>query len=506
MRAQFRQQWEDREAKMQVTFRRLKGDLGILRNDHAALKQTARALESERDRLKRQLEASVEEHRRQIVKGARAIEGFLRSRTLQEARETRQRLAKEAFRLGRVVTERIPVQGGVAVPARAPGGAGKNGRGATSTAREVIAETWENGHGFVELETKRRALQVRREDLDRRSKQLRQRRAAAERARRKRLGKGKGKGKTPTASTAATTTAAEAAARAASAATTDEYTFDTMELDLDGKGNSSCSPAKPAAEVAEAARKEDELLFECAEESEELQLLMARLKKDEEALEVAQQKLDAEKALHIAELKRVRDEDRSRFRPCAGLFHQRYLLLSLLGRGGFSEVWRAYDVVKHEEVAVKMHQLNPHWSDAKKMNYTKHATREYNIHRSLAHPRIVRLLDVFEIDINAFATVLEYCRGTDLDRKLKESSALPEREARSILIQIISGLCYLNGRGREKAKTSTGGVRKIIHYDLKPGNILFDSQGCVKITGGCWLNTHIHMLCICFLSCLCRRL
>ena len=128
-------------------------------------------------------------------------------------------------------------------------------------------------------------------------------------------------------------------------------------------------------------------------------------------------------------------------------------------------MWRAYDVVEHLEVAVKMHQLNPHWSDAKKTNYTKHATREYNIHRSLSHPRIVRLLDVFEIDINAFATVLEYCRGTDLDRKLKETSLLAEKEARSILVQVISGLCYLNGRGREKE--AVNGVRRIIHYDLK---------------------------------------
>ena len=60
---------------------------------------------------------------------------------------------------------------------------------------------------------------------------------------------------------------------------------------------------------------------------------------------------------------------------------------------------------------MKIHQLNPHWNEAKKQNYTKHATREYEIHKSLSHPNIVRLLDVFEIDQDSFATVLELCEG-----------------------------------------------------------------------------------------------
>ena len=40
--------------------------------------------------------------------------------------------------------------------------------------------------------------------------------------------------------------------------------------------------------------------------------------------------------------------------------------------------------------------------------------------RELAHPRIVGLLDIFEIDTHTFATVLETCRGGDLESYLKE--------------------------------------------------------------------------------------
>lgn len=62
--------------------------------------------------------------------------------------------------------------------------------------------------------------------------------------------------------------------------------------------------------------------------------------------------------------------------------------------------------------------------------------REYNIHKALDHPRVVKLYDVFEIDANSFCTVLEYCDGHDLDFYLKQHKTIPEREARSIIMQV----------------------------------------------------------------------
>ena len=117
-------------------------------------------------------------------------------------------------------------------------------------------------------------------------------------------------------------------------------------------------------------------------------------------------------------MKRIKNEDESVFiRDLKCLNNSKYQLQSLLGKGGFSEVWKAFDLYDLKEVAVKIHKLNPAWPDDKRTNYIKHVTREYQIHKDMVHPRIVQLFDVFEIDDNSFATVLEYCKGIDLDEK-----------------------------------------------------------------------------------------
>nr|GMD73643.1 serine/threonine-protein kinase TOUSLED isoform X1 [Ipomoea batatas] len=112
------------------------------------------------------------------------------------------------------------------------------------------------------------------------------------------------------------------------------------------------------------------------------------------------------------------------------ILNRRYALLNLLGKGGFSEVYKAFDLIEHRYVACKLHGLNAQWSEDKKQSYIRHAIREYNIHKTLVHINIVRLWDIFEIDQNTFCTVLEYCSGKDLDAILKATPVLSEFEAR----------------------------------------------------------------------------
>lgn len=148
----------------------------------------------------------------------------------------------------------------------------------------------------------------------------------------------------------------------------------------------------------------------------------------------------------------------------------KYQMLSLLGKGGFSEVYRAYDCIEMKFVACKIHQISPNWSEKAKSNYIKYALRENQVLKALNHPNIIRHYDSVEIDSNSFCTILEYCSGSDLATYLRNNKTLSEKEAKNIIRQILSALKFLNENDK-----------KIIHYDLKPQNIMFH-KGIIKIS------------------------
>eukprot|EP00347_Sterkiella_histriomuscorum_P019462 403341542 len=166
------------------------------------------------------------------------------------------------------------------------------------------------------------------------------------------------------------------------------------------------------------------------------------------------------------EEKRIRDEMQILDKEKSG----KYLILSLLGKGGYSEVYKAYDLEQCREVACKIHQFDDSWNEAVKDSYIKHALRENEIHKDLNNRRVVKQYDTVEIDHNSFCTILEQCSGPDLYFYLKQQKQILEKEAKLIISQILSGLKYLNDQ-----------KQKIIHYDLKPQNILFHN-GEVKLT------------------------
>ncbi|EHB06918.1 Serine/threonine-protein kinase tousled-like 2 [Heterocephalus glaber] len=189
--------------------------------------------------------------------------------------------------------------------------------------------------------------------------------------------------------------------------------------------------------------------------------------------EEQQKVLEKYKELHIRELKRIHNEDNSQFKDHPTL-NDRYLLLYLLGREGFNEVYKVFDLTGQRYVAVKIHQSNKNWREEKKENYHKLVCREYRIHKELDHPRIVKLYDYFSLDTDSFCAELKYCEGNDLDFYLKQHKLMLEKEARSIIMQIVNALKYLS-----EIKPP------IIHYDLKPGNILLvngTACGEIKIT------------------------
>jgi len=301
-------------------------------------------------------------------------------------------------------------------------------------------ENWTDGYAFQELAKKQEEIGQEREEIDKRRKQLSKKKPVDKETKR----------------------------AAAAGNNSGAGGFDQHQVGLqNGQNSEETTFIKPPAR--------DALTMQEYYEAEEiLRLRQNSLKKDDSEMALEMEKLERERNLHIRELKRIHNEDQSRYnnRP---VLNDRYLLLMLLGKGGFSEVHKGFDLKEQRYVACKIHQLNKDWKDDKKANYIKHALREYNIHKALEHARIVKLWDVFEIDANSFCTVLEYCDGHDLDFHLKQNKIIPERESRSIIMQVVSALKYLN-----EIKPP------IIHYDLKPGNILLTGgnviSGDIKIT------------------------
>ena len=212
---------------------------------------------------------------------------------------------------------------------------------------------------------------------------------------------------------------------------------------------------------------------EIDDSKELLYFKMMQLQKEEAELKETKNKLEIEKSILIHEINLYNQESKCSFyqkKEGWPLLGGRYQVISLLGKGGYSEVYKAYDLENHMYVACKLHQLNQNWKEEVKDNYIKHTVRENQIHQEINHSKIVRHFDTIEIDNNSFCTVLEYCSGPDLATYLQRNRFIQEKEARIIITQILEGLEYLNKL-----------PNKIIHYDLKPENIIFNNME-VKIS------------------------
>jgi serine/threonine protein kinase/tetratricopeptide (TPR) repeat protein len=137
----------------------------------------------------------------------------------------------------------------------------------------------------------------------------------------------------------------------------------------------------------------------------------------------------------------------------------RYTLLEKLGAGGQAEVWRARDEKTGNEVALKI--LNP--SVAHDEAAWAALVREHAIASRLDHPAILKVYPPFR-EGDFVGLPMELASGGDL-RRLRGKSYL---DILPVLIDIAQGLEYAHEHG-------------VIHRDLKPGNVLFDSRGRVRV-------------------------
>lgn len=99
--------------------------------------------------------------------------------------------------------------------------------------------------------------------------------------------------------------------------------------------------------------------------------------------------------------------------------------------------------------------------NARKTNISE-VLDEFEILKSLDHPNIVRLYEMYVDDKNFFL-ISEYCEGGELFDRIKKAKCFSEEIVAKYMLQILSAVCYCHEKG-------------IVHRDLKPENILFTSK------------------------------
>ena len=139
-----------------------------------------------------------------------------------------------------------------------------------------------------------------------------------------------------------------------------------------------------------------------------------------------------------------------------------YEILSLLGKGGMGEVWRARDLTLGREVAIKV--LPEEFSQDEER--LARFEREAKLLASVNHPNIAAIYG-FEEHNGARFIVLELVEGDTLADRLK-SGAIPAEESMRLALQIAEALEAAHEKG-------------VIHRDLKPANIKITPDGKVKV-------------------------
>ncbi len=141
----------------------------------------------------------------------------------------------------------------------------------------------------------------------------------------------------------------------------------------------------------------------------------------------------------------------------------KYLITDIIGRGGYSIVYKGFHTLLNMPVAIKM--LNHDM--AMDPDFLKSFKKEAQTIAQFNHESIIRVYDIEE-NFRTIFIIMEHMRGEPLSDMIKRVGAIPIPRAVNFLIQICSGLEYAHQRG-------------IIHRDIKPENIFVKPDGRLKL-------------------------
>lgn len=145
------------------------------------------------------------------------------------------------------------------------------------------------------------------------------------------------------------------------------------------------------------------------------------------------------------------------------LFKNRYLLVRLLGKGGFSEVWLANDTKTNIRVALKIYAPSTGLDDSGLDVFA----REFSLVVNANHKNLLKPLYYDSYKRQPFL-VLPYCQKGSIKGEIGKMS---EKDAWRLLRDVASGLAWLHNMNPP-----------VVHQDIKPDNILIGDNGDFMIT------------------------
>ena len=144
-----------------------------------------------------------------------------------------------------------------------------------------------------------------------------------------------------------------------------------------------------------------------------------------------------------------------------GMSVGRYRLDSVLGRGGFGEVWKAYDPELDRSVAIKLPRCD-RLNDDNLLEFLAEARKA----ASLRSPGIVAIHDVGTTG-GAVYIVSEYINGQTLQQRMR-SEPLSHRDSAKLIADAAKALHVAHQAG-------------IVHRDIKPANVMIREDGSIAV-------------------------
>ncbi|MGB0648502.1 MAG: serine/threonine-protein kinase, partial [Bradymonadia bacterium] len=137
-----------------------------------------------------------------------------------------------------------------------------------------------------------------------------------------------------------------------------------------------------------------------------------------------------------------------------------YTIQHMLGSGGMTNVYQATQNSLGRTVAVKVRRVVSREHDR---ILRERFINSVQLHSRLNHPNIVSVIDLVQAP-SIDAAVLEYLAGPTLEQVLVESGPLDLPTVIGIAGSVCAALSYIHEHG-------------VVHRDVKPSNLMYDSSG-----------------------------